>query len=103
MLSNKLSLSWEKTFFMIYHSPKKKVEGIEELKINNHIIKRVNNIVYLGMQLEDQLKWNDHVKRLCNSLTRNFHMFCSIRSLLTDQLKKATVLLYSLFSYNIWN
>ena len=94
LISNKLSLSWEKTFFMIFHSPFKKVEGIDELKVGNFNIKRVNSIVYLGMHLDDQLKWDRHVSHICNCLSRNFHMFYSIRHLLNDNLKKQ--LYYSL-------
>ena len=88
LLSNKLSLSWEKTFFMIYHSPKKNINNFQELKVYNFLIKRVTTIKYLGMHIDDQLKWDKHINHICNSLSRNFHLFYSIRNLLSDQLKR---------------
>ena len=88
LLSNKLSLSWEKTFFMVYHSPRKKINDFHELKVRNFSIKRVTDLIYLGMHLDDQLKWDIHVKHICNSLSRNFHMFYSLRPLLSHDLKK---------------
>ena len=94
LISNKLSISWEKTHFVIYHSTKRKAEGIQELSVYNFSIKRVNHVVYLGMRIDEHLKWDKHVGHVCNNLSKNFHMFYTIRNLLTDQLKKQ--LYYSL-------
>ena len=99
LISNKLSLSWDKTNFMVYHSPRKKFEGLHELSIYNHRIERINHIVYLGMHIDENLKWDKHISHICNNLAKNFHMFYSIRNLLTDQLKKQ--LYYSLVNSRI--
>ena len=94
MIASKLSLSWEKTNFIIFHTPQKKVEGINELTVCNFKIKRVSMVVYLGMYIDEHLKWDKHINHICNSLAKNFHMFYTIRNLLTNQLKKQ--LYYSL-------
>ena len=103
LISNKLSLSWEKTNFMIFHSPRKNAEFLKELSIHNFAIKRINHIVYLGMHIDEHLKWDKHINHICNNLSKNFHMFYSIRNLLTNQLKKQLYysLVHSKISYGI--
>jgi len=73
LLANKLSLSWEKTNFMIYHTCRKTVEHVRELKVYDFSIKWVTCVKYLGMYIDDQLKWDQHVNSLCVTLSRNFH------------------------------
>ena len=94
MISSKLSLSWEKTNFIIFHSAHKKVDGINELLVYDFKINRVSEVVYLGMHIDQNLKWDKHISYICNNLSKKFHMFYTIRNLLTDQLKKQ--LYYSL-------
>ena len=88
LISNKLSLSWDKTNFIIFHPPRKKIEDIQELKVYDFKVKRVSVVVYLGMHIDEHLKWDKHISHICNSLSKNFHMFYTIRNLLTKQLKK---------------
>ena len=94
LISNKLTLNWEKTFFVIYRSKRKVIEDICELKINHNCIKRVNSITYLGMTIDEHLKWDKHVMNICSKLTRNFHLFYNLRNLLPNHLKRQ--LYYSL-------
>ena len=105
LLANKLSLSWEKTNFIIYHTPKNKllVGNIRDLKVYNFSIKRVNCVKYLGLYIDDQLKWDEHVNYLCNTLSKNFHMFYSIRDILTENLKRQLYfsMVYSRIIYGI--
>ena len=51
------------------------------------------------MHIDDKLKWDKHVSHICKSLSRNFHMFYSIRTLLPGNLKKQ--LYYSLVQSRI--
>ena len=88
LLANRLSLSWEKTNFIIYHSPRNKVENLNELKVYEFTIKRIKCVKYLGMYIDEELKWDEHVNNLCSTLAKNFHLFYSIRDLLNDSLKR---------------
>ena len=103
LLANKLSLSWEKTHFIIFHSPRKPTDNINELKVYNFSIKRVKCVKYLGMHIDECLKWDEHVNRLCNTLSKNFHVFYSIRNLLTPMLKRQLYfsMVYSRIIYGI--
>ena len=61
LAANKLSLNVGKTKFMVFHSDKKKVV-YPKLLINNIEIERVDYFNFLGLQLNDNLNWNKHVK-----------------------------------------
>ena len=41
------------------------------LKINNHDIKRVNTIKFIGVLLDDNLSWKEHIKYLENKIAQN--------------------------------
>ena len=88
---------------MIFHSPSKKTLFFDTLKIDNFIIKKVDNIKYLGMYIDEHLKWDKHVETLCNKLSRNFYLFYSLRNILNEHLKRQLYfsLVYSHISYGI--
>lgn len=102
-ISNKLTLNWDKTFFVMYHTKKKRIENFMELKINDKSIKRVDYVTYLGMIIDNNLSWDKHVNKLCTNLARNFQMFYNIRSILPNYLKRQLYfsLVYSRVQYGI--
>ena len=63
LVTNKLSLNFNKTKYMLLHKGPKYVSHIQ-LQINNTNISRVNTFNLFGLQMNDILKWNtqlDHV------------------------------------------
>ena len=103
LLANKLSLSWEKTNFIIFHTPRKPTDELHELKVYEFSIKRVKCVKYLGMYIDEFLKWDEHVDKLCNTLSKNFHIFYSLRNVLTHTLKMQLYfsMVYSRITYGI--
>ena len=93
----------QKDGFLIFHSPKKPLPVYNELLVNEFSIKRVSHIKYLGVHIPENLKWDKHVDHLCGKLASNFHLFYSIRNLLTDELKRQLffALVYSRINYGI--
>ncbi len=70
-ITNRLTLSLEKTNFNIFHSPKKKILILcNQLKIGNVNVDRVSCVKYLGVEFDDNLNWNAHVKSVCNVLVK---------------------------------
>ena len=41
------------------------------LKVNNHDIERVNTMKFLGVLLDDNLSWKEHIKYLENKIAKN--------------------------------
>ena len=73
-LANKLSLNVGKTEFLLFHKSGKKYSipsHLPTLKINNHDIERVNTMKFLGVLLDDNLSWKEHIKYLENKIAKN--------------------------------
>ena len=72
--ANKLSLNVGKTKFSLFHKSGKKYSipsHLPTLKINNHDIERVNTMKFLGVLLDDNLSWKEHIKYLENKIAKN--------------------------------
>ena len=72
--ANKLSLNVGKTKFSLFHKSVKKYSipsHLPTLKINNHDIERVNTMKFLGVLLDDNLLWKEHIKYLENKIAKN--------------------------------
>ena len=65
MVSNKLSLNIHKTKYMLFHKTLKHVPH-QHLQINNNEISHVKPFNFLGLQMNDNLKWNTHIDCLKN-------------------------------------
>ena len=66
---NKLSLNVLKTHYMIFTQRNKKVNDIC-LYINNVSIERVYVTKFLGVQIDSQLNWKNHIEYTCKKLCK---------------------------------
>ena len=72
--ANKLSLNAGKTKFSLFHKLSKKYSipfHLPTLEINSHDIERVNTMKFLGILLNDNLPWKEHIKYLENKIAKN--------------------------------
>ena len=60
--ANKLSLNLSKTQFIIFKAKNKKNSHNIEIQINKQIIEQVNNAKFLGLILDKELTWKQHIK-----------------------------------------
>ena len=63
--SNKLSLNAKKTKYSFFHKPSKKDDiplMLPKLTISNHVIERQEFIKFLGVLLDENLNWKEHIK-----------------------------------------
>ena len=65
--ANKLSLNVGKKSGKKYSIP----SHLPTLKINNHDIERVTTMKFLGVLLDDNLSWKEHIKYLENKIAKN--------------------------------
>ena len=65
---NKLKININKTKYMVINR-KVNVDDIV-LTINNSIIEKVESIMYLGIQIDDKLNFNDHIKYTLNKISK---------------------------------
>ena len=60
LLANKLSLNMAKTHFMIFHRARQKYHMIN-IKINKAHIEQTKHTQFLGIILDDNLDWSNHI------------------------------------------
>ena len=66
---NKLSLNVSKTNFIIFGN--RKYKGEVDIKINDISIERVYTTKFLGVLIDHQLNWKEHIDYICNKVSRN--------------------------------
>ena len=65
LTSNKLSLNAKKNKYSFFHKPSKKDDiplMLPTLTISNHVIERQKFINFLGVLLDENLNWKEHIK-----------------------------------------
>ena len=63
LVTNKLSLNFNKTKYMQFHKAPKHVPHLHS-QINNNEISHVDTFNLLGLQINDNLKWNTHIDHI---------------------------------------
>lgn len=84
---NLLSLNILKTKFMTFSIYNSSQPNINEIHLgNDNIITAVDVIKYLGVHIDKNLKWQDHVLYITNKIRRLFHKFYIFRDILSRNL-----------------
>ena len=68
LLLNKLTLNHSKTKYLLFFSSKKCGKDFS-LSINGQSIHRTAEAKYLGVYLDEKLKWDAHIQHLCKKLS----------------------------------
>ena len=70
---NKLSINPDKTKYMLFKSKHRNLNNLSlpTLKLNNQIIEKVNEFLYLGIYLDENLSWDSHVNQIGNNISEN--------------------------------
>ena len=88
--SNKLSLKVSESKFMIFHHPRQKIT-ISSLEINNTKLECVNRFNFLGLEINAQLTWEDHVNKISNKIVKTLGIINELKYVFPQS---ALVLLY---------
>ncbi len=103
--SNKLSLNTQKTFYMIFHRARLK-ETHFEIMINNVVLTRSKSIKYLGLLIDDKLKWIDHITHVKNKVSRGIGIINKARPFLNKKsladLYYAFIFPYLIYCVEVW-
>ena len=81
MATNRLTLNADKTFYMLIHQKRNKEVAIQNLqiKLNNQPIKRVENVKYLGVILDQKLSWDTHIGNVVKKMSKCMWAICKLR------------------------
>ena len=82
--SNKLSSNAKKTKYSCFHKPSKKDIPLmlPKLTISNHVIERQELIKFLGVLLDENLNWKEHIKHTENKIAKNLGLLYNVRPFL---------------------
>ncbi|CAM1312392.1 Uncharacterised protein r2_g2279 [Pycnogonum litorale] len=83
---NKLTLNSKKTNYCVFAPNKKTKLNKFTFLINNNKIDRVKSVKFLGLTLDEDLNWKDHVKKLRSNLNKYIRLFYRIRSFMPMNL-----------------
>ena len=74
---NKLSLNSKKSEFIMIGS-RQKLKHLDNNNLNIHIdgncLKRVHKCKHLGVIIDEQLNWHDHIEHVSNKVSRSVYM-----------------------------
>ena len=106
--TNRLSINFKKTNYMIIKSNKKKIADTFKVKLPNkdgseYTLEKKHCIKYLRVLIDDTISWNYHLSYTCSRISRNTGIFPKLRHFLDlKQLKQLFYnLIYPYLSYAI--
>ena len=70
LYANKLSLNIEKTSFVVFHSPRRRIAHKLNLSISNTSVKSDNQVKYLGLIFDSNLNWKPYLQVLSKKVSR---------------------------------
>lgn len=83
--ANKLSLNVKKTKYSFFHKSKSTDSiplKLPDLAISNIKLEREKNIKFLGVMINENLKWNKHIKTIENKISKSIGIIYRIRQFL---------------------
>ena len=102
LILNKLSLNITKTKYMVF-SPRSKKIQLPNLTLNNTPIEHVNQFDFLGVVLDENVKWDKHINKVGNKINRNIGLISKLKYYLSVHTLKTLYnsLILRYFNYGI--
>ena len=88
MENNKLVLNLTKTKCMLFGTKQKLANASFKIQLHDSDIDRVRNFCYLGVILDEDLSWKEHVSKVCTKVSKRLCPLGRIRSCLTLKAAK---------------
>ena len=103
--ANGLVINLEKTHFMVFHRARIKTNS-SKISIRDSEISRVFSTKFLGIIIDDQLKWLEHIQYIKNKVSKSVGILCKVQKYLDQQtlhnLYYTFVYPYLIYGVEIW-
>ena len=86
---NKLSLNVSKTKFMAFHHPNKRLPNDIHIKINDIALERVQDFCFLGLTINENLKWKTHIDKVSNKVSKITGILNKLKHFLPQQVLRS--------------
>jgi hypothetical protein len=77
--ANKLSLNIKKTHFIVFSTARKRTCTDDNLYINGKRIQRVESTKFLGILLDSNLSWSEHIQYIKCKISKGIGILCKAR------------------------
>jgi hypothetical protein len=92
-----LSLNIKKTHYIVFKSSNRKhVQCTTPLKLQNQTISQVHQTIFLGVLIDESLRWTDHINYVRSKIAKGFGVICRAKHKLNTNI---LVSLYYSFIY----
>ena len=101
--ANKLSINIKKTKFILFHPKSVKLKNDFKILYDNIELERVPYIKYLGIYIDEHLKWNYHLHLLNNKIAKLVGIFYKLRNImpLENMIQVYYTIIYPHLNYGI--
>ena len=103
--ANKLSINVSKSHYMVFHRSRRKIyKG--NILLDTTILSQVTFTKFLGVILDDKLKWTHHISYIKNKISKGMGIILKARKVLKQkvllQLYHSFVTPYLIYCLEIW-
>ena len=70
------------------------------VQIEEQSIKAVSLVELLGIQIDDKLKFNQHISKICNCAANQLNAMTRLRNSMTSRVKEALINGYFISNFN---
>ena len=100
---NKLSLNIDKSNFVIFHPPQKKLNYNVQIMINQTYLKNEQHVRYLGIMIDANLNWKHQIHHIVKKIKRSIGLLSKIRHYVNEKLlvNLYYALLYPFLTYGV--
>ena len=78
------TINLEKTHYMVFHRARIKTNS-SKLSIRDNEISRVFSTKFLGIIIDDQLKWLEHIQYIKNNVSKSVEILCKVQKYWTSK------------------
>lgn len=82
-LANNLTINLNKTHYVIFRTPRNKETPTLNIKMGQHILKKHTNTKFLGLQFQENLKWDAHTNDILMKINKCIPIFYNLRNILS--------------------
>ncbi len=86
LIANKLTLNLSKSNFLLIHPRQKTLRRKIELKLNNELIREVEEVKYLGVLIDKHLNWKPQIQNLNTKISKGIGILRKVRHLVPQSV-----------------
>jgi len=99
---NKLVISTDKTTAITFHAWQNESNLKPKILFQGMNIKYTNETKFLGLYLTEDIKWDVHIKHLCNILNKNYYVIQLLKTVNEYKYLEKYIFCKISFTFEIW-